>query len=232
MRAMGEAAIDNMRKSFVAVTYGQHEFSSYPRRLAREIVRRLSLPSSTKLLDLGCGRGEFLQGFLDLGLDAVGVDQTPVSELSLDSTNYIEADLEMALPFPDNSFDVVFSKSVVEHFYYPENLMAEVHRILKKGGTVVTMTPSWRHNMKIFFNDFTHRTPFSSESLRDLHLIAGFQEVEVNYFFQLPLLWKFPLLKFLTVFPRLLIPPSIGKYSKTVRFSKELMLFGTGRKGL
>ena len=45
------------------------------------------------------------------------------------------------IPHKDNFFDVVFSKSVLEHFYKPELLVKEMHRVLKPGGTIITLCP-------------------------------------------------------------------------------------------
>ena len=39
-----------------------------------------------------------------------------------------------ALPFKNNTFDVIFSKSFIEHLYYPERYLKEAYRILKPGG--------------------------------------------------------------------------------------------------
>ena len=89
------------------------------------------------------------------------------------------------LPFKDGYFDIVFSKSVIEHFYYPEKIFKEVFRVLKPGGKVITLTPDWTYNYKIFYEDYTHRTPFMYESLRDIQLINGFIEVQVEFFYQL-----------------------------------------------
>ena len=62
------------------------------------------------------------------------------------------------LPYEDNSFDYVFSKSVLEHFYYPEELVQEIFRILKPGGLVITMVPDWVSVYKTFYDDYTHHT--------------------------------------------------------------------------
>ena len=42
------------------------------------------------------------------------------------------------LPYGEDIFDVIFSKSVIEHLYYPENLF-EAKKILKHGGLLITM---------------------------------------------------------------------------------------------
>lgn len=59
------------------------------------------------------------------------------------------------LPYNDSTFDCVFSKSFIEHFYYPEQIIQAIYRILKPGGTVITMTPDWDVIYKMFYEDYT-----------------------------------------------------------------------------
>ena len=58
------------------------------------------------------------------------------------------------LPYSDSTFDVVFSKSVVEHMYYPENIFADACRVLKPNGLMITMCPAWDHNYKIYLRTY------------------------------------------------------------------------------
>ena len=41
-------------------------------------------------------------------------------------------------PYEDNYFDLVYSKSFIEHFYYSEKVLMELYRILKPGGKIIT----------------------------------------------------------------------------------------------
>ena len=83
----------------------------------------------------------------------------------------------------------VYSKSFIEHFYYPEQVFKEIYRVLKPGGNVITLTPSWVDNMKVFYEDYTHRTPFTKMSLNDIHKLEGFIDISIKNFIQLPLIW-------------------------------------------
>ncbi len=142
------------------------------------------------------------------------------------------ADLEKeALPYEDNFFDVIYSKSVIEHFYYPEHLIQEIHRVLKPRGIVITLCPDWEFNYRNYFEDYTHRTPFMQSSLRDIHLIHGFDNIVVERFRQLPVLWaQGSWLLPLAELTRLLLPSSWRKHSKWIRFSKEIMLLSSATK--
>ena len=69
------------------------------------------------------------------------------------------------LPFADDSFDIVFSKSFVEHLHSPETYFEEAFRVLKPGGVMLTMVPDWEANYKTYFDDFTHRAHHSQSCL-------------------------------------------------------------------
>ena len=53
------------------------------------------------------------------------------------------------LPFADNCFDVIFSKSVVEHIYNPDIFFKEAIRVLKPG-LLLTLTPDWEVKQRNF----------------------------------------------------------------------------------
>jgi len=216
---------------YLEITYGSKPFTVYPKKLARHICETHGMrPSGLKLLDLGSGRGELAESFAELGFLVTALDQAHplVNSLKFD---FIQANLEKKLPFKDNTFDVIFNKSVLEHFYYPERLLIEAHRVLKPGGLIISLTPSWRHNIKMFYEDFTHRTPFTLESLIDIHKYAGFEGVSAKYFIQLPWLFTHPKLESFVSRMSLLIPSALKKQSKTMRFAKEVMVLASGSKG-
>lgn len=222
-----------MKKDYVDVIYDENKtpFTNYPQKLANYLVNRFGMQRGENLLDVGCGRGEFLSGFINLGLDGHGLDQSMYAKTYKKINNIEVINLEREpFPYPDNKFDYVFSKSVIEHFYYPEKIMSEIYRVLKPGGLVITMCPSWEFNYRIYFEDYTHRTPFMKSSLQDLKLIAGFRDVESEYFRQLPIVWRFPWVKYFCDFVRFVAPSQLSKNSKFIRFSKEIMLLASGRK--
>ena len=48
------------------------------------------------------------------------------------------------------------------------------------------MTPDWISQMKIFFDDYTHRQPYTVTAVKDILNIFGFREVNSEIFYQLP----------------------------------------------
>jgi len=109
--------------------------TAYPRALCAYLVSRFKIAQGAKLLDVGCGRGDFLNGFKSCGLEAFGADHDPSGAKVAPDVVVRHADLEKGeFPFADNTFDVVFSKSVIEHLSDPVNFIAETRRVLKPGG--------------------------------------------------------------------------------------------------
>ena len=159
-----------------------------------------------------------------------GVDRSPAAKKVCPSARLVSAEFDETLPFRARSFDVVFSKSLLEHFYYPEKIVKELYRILKPGGLAVTMVPDWEAVYKQFYEDYTHRTPFSKTSLHDIFVIHGFDQVRVEKFRQLPILWKLPWLLPLSKAVAAVTPIRYCRWNKFVRFSKELMLLASAVK--
>lgn len=223
----------NPKKDYLTAVYNEEEkpFTQYPDKLARYLSSRYKLPEGIKLLDLGCGRGEFLRGFIKCGLHGYGVDQSLMAKSVCQEAEILQSDLENEpLPYNDNSFDVVFSKSVLEHFYYPEKLVMEIYRVVKPKGLVITMVPDWESVYKTFYEDYTHRTPFTTNSLQKIFIINGFDNVKVEKFRQLPFLWSLPWLGVFCSFVALIAPRLLRARSKLVRFSQEIMLLATAVK--
>jgi SAM-dependent methyltransferase len=223
-------------RDYVDVIYNETDrpLTDYPDRLSRYLFDRYKIAKGAKLLDIGCGRGEFLRGFISCGVKGYGVDRSRSAERYCPGAELRIGDLEKdGIPYPDNFFDVTYSKSVIEHFHNPEILVQEMFRVLKPGGLAITLCPDWEFNYKMYFEDYTHRTPFMQVSLRDIHLIHGFDAVEVERFRQLPILWGAgSALLPLAELTRLFVPKALKSSFKWVRFSKEIMLLGSARKPL
>ena len=231
------------KDTYLKVVYSEERRPTgpYDGQLAQYLLQNV-YGETGSLLDIGCGRGDMLRGFSDAGFEVKGVDISPEVSAYCDPIEARVADLEHdLLPYPSGTFDFVFSKSVVEHMRNPMPMLESSFDALKPGGKAVIMTPSWVHHASgPFYLDYTHVTPFTAPSLDDAMRFAGFEDVDVTHFRQLPFLWRHPSL-FLAVwlFSKLPLPyepmyrmsvkwPS--GFNKLIRFSKEAMLLGVGRK--
>ena len=223
---------------YIDVVYSANKkpFSSYPEKLISHLTKKYNLKKDSKILELGCGRGEFLNEFTKLGMSGYGIDLSNYADNFCKNAEIKVVDVTKEdVPYPDNSFDVVFSKSFIEHFYYPEEIFKEAYRVLKPSGILINLTPEWNYIYKSFYDDYTHRTPFTKKSLEDIYLVSGFKNVKVKSFKQLPILWSnnhfikiiFSIFSEIT---RILIPDYFRTKNKWFRFSKELMLLSYGIK--
>jgi len=218
-------------KNYLSVVYDEksHPYSDYPKKLCAYLFQSFGFKEGMKMLEPGCGRGEFLKNFKDLGLDVVGVDASPEAIAFVDGLDIKLCDIENEkLPFDDNTFDVIYSKSFIEHLYYPEKYLEEAYRVLKPNGMLLTLVPDWESNYKTYFDDFTHRTPFTKMALTDAYKMYGFKEVRAFKFRQLPIVWKYPIINYLCAFMSPFIP--VRTQNKFFRWSRELMLVGIGKK--
>ena len=229
-------------KEYLRVTYSKERapYGPYPFQLAGYMCSNY-YKHSGRILDIGCGRGDFLQAFSDFGLEPSGVDISPAALEYGHGFDVKILNLEKEDLLCEKKFDFVFSKSVVEHMHNPIALAQSAYHNLKDGGTAIIMTPSWAHNYKSsFYIDHTHVTPFTKPSLKDLLEVGGFKDVKVHYFYQLPYLWKYPSLKFISKLVSFLPIPyaplnevpwkTSNKVNKFVRFSKEVMLLAVAKK--
>ena len=208
-----------------------HPLNTYPSKLIKYLFGSYGMSKGQKILEPGCGRGEFLDAYRRLGLECYGLDLSPSAGGFLEGIEVKQANIEKeALPYDDNYFDIVYSKSLMEHLHHPDKYLSEVFRILKPGGKVLCLIPDWESNFKIYFDDFTHVTPFTKITLRDILLMSDFTDVNVVKFRQLPIVWKFPVLNVFCAMISPFIP--VRTQTKFFRWSRELMLIGSATKPL
>ena len=206
-----------------------HPETSYPEQLAKYLFKRFGMKSGQKLLEPGCGRGEFLNGFQKLGMQCYGLDLSPEAGSMLEGVEVKKANLDNEpLPFENNYFDFIYHKSLLEHLWHPDHFVKESLRILKPGGVLLSLVPDWEANYKIYFDDFTHRTPFTQVSLTDIYRMCDFEQIAVFKFRQLPIVWKYPILNLVCATIAPFIP--VRTNQKFLRWSRELMLVGSGTK--
>ncbi len=115
-------------------------------RLSREagLIRR-TVPAGSRILDAGCGFGEWVTYLRGAGYDAKGCDYSPELVRRLRETypdiEWTQADIR-ALPYDSASFDAIISWGVIEHDEAgPAAALEEFRRVLRPGGTAIVTVP-------------------------------------------------------------------------------------------
>ena len=141
------------------------------------------------VLDIGCGRGEFLSLLKEAGIKANGVDldidmalhcqDKGLDVIRKDAFEYLES-------LPDESLGGVFAAQVIEHLE-PSRIVQLVklsHRKLRQGGVLILETPNpkcltvFAEN---FYMDLSHIRLVHPEAMKFLLEMAGFNDVELKF---------------------------------------------------
>jgi SAM-dependent methyltransferase len=119
-----------------------------------------------RVVDLGCGGGDFVELLLAQGVDAVGVDVDPVAVQSMQERG-LPVVQQDALAYLDalapESIDGVFAAHLVEHLPYKDvyELIERAYQALRPGGVIVLTTPDPRSlvaHLEMFYLHFGHET--------------------------------------------------------------------------
>lgn len=142
---------------------------------------------SAPVIDLGCGRGEWLELLTESGIAARGVENNPlqVRQCTDRGLEVVEQDLFTYLQsLPDESAGAITGFHIIEHVSFNAlvTLLNEVLRVLRPGGVAIFETPNPENvivGSNYFYLDPTHRHPLPTELMEFLFKNRGFENVEV-----------------------------------------------------
>ena len=120
-----------------AIAVEWHElWGSFAEPAQRRIIEAAGIGDGTRVLDVGCGSGEFLAILTEAGAIASGVD--PAEGMVALAAAHADARVGDAehLPFDDASFDVVTAVNAFQFADDPVNALVEFARVLAPGGLI------------------------------------------------------------------------------------------------
>lgn len=149
--------------------------------------QRLYLPlfkDCQRVVDVGCGDGDFVELLREQGVDAFGVDNNPIAVQHLKERQIpvVEADVVTYLKSVEpDSLDGVFSAHLVEHLPYQGvyGLIHHAYRALKPGGRIVLTTPNARalvSHLEMYWLHFGHVAFYHPRLLCFFLHRVGFQD--------------------------------------------------------
>ena len=154
-----------------------------------ELLRGLPGP----VLDVGCGRGEFLSLLRAEGIPASGIELSPIAaaQCLAAGLDVVEADAAADLPGREpGRLGGITAFQVVEH-WRPETLFAfllSARRAVAPGGVLIaeTINSDSLSALKAFFLDPSHVRPIPPETLHFMVGAAGFVDASIEYRGELP----------------------------------------------
>jgi len=168
----------------------EDQFRGSPEDIRQRVSEYLPVFDGTQdVLDIGCGRGEFLSLLRERGISARGVDinAAMVDVCRRQGLAAEEADALGSLRAqPDGSLGGLFAAQVIEHLEprYLTALLDAAFDKLRPGAPIVleTINPAcWFAFFESYIRDITHVRPVHPETLQYLLIANGFQRVELRY---------------------------------------------------
>jgi SAM-dependent methyltransferase len=147
-------------------------------------VPSLGLRPGAAVLDAPCGAGALTVALARAGYRASGVDLD--EHPPVDGATFHRADLERPLPFPDATFDAIFSVEGIEHLENGFALLREFARVVGRNGRLVLTTPNTvglRSRVRFLGSGFYHHDPrpLSESARHPLHHIGLRTFPELRY---------------------------------------------------
>lgn len=139
------------------------------------------------VLDVGCGRGEWMQLLEESGIKSLGVDMNPVmiDDCQSIGLNVTHSDAVAYLKNQaDNSLSVITGFHIIEHlpFEVLYDLFAEAYRALAPNGQIIFETPNPENILvgsHTFYHDFTHRNPITPSAIQFLAKYHNYTDIEL-----------------------------------------------------
>ena len=175
------------------------KWTSPARFRLREALKSIrNLPSGSRILETGCGAGQFIRAIKKMrpDLDCHGCD---ISSAAISAArrkpgvSYVLCRAE-ELPYAENFFDAVLIFDVLEHVENPRAVLGDIRRVLKTNGIFYCFAPCEGDYLSIWHlldkfgrkKDITkkyagHINFFSRRSLKELCLSAGFGIARIAY---------------------------------------------------
>jgi 2-polyprenyl-3-methyl-5-hydroxy-6-metoxy-1,4-benzoquinol methylase len=161
-----------------------------------------------RVLDLGCGNGSLSNAIAQQGYEVVGIEESPqgftIASHNFPDCHFIQASI-YKLPYSElqNSFDIVISVEVIEHLFYPKELVKAAKKCLKPNGQLILTTPYHGYfknlvlaasgKMDKHFHvlwDGGHIKFFSVKTLTNLLKTEDYADIKFRFAGRVPYLWK------------------------------------------
>jgi SAM-dependent methyltransferase len=164
-------------RSYYSRRFGEH--AEYRNQVWAILCKKVFQPwisPEAKVLDLGCGWGEFINQIQ--AQERLGMDVNPGAGVRLSQdVRFLQHDSSTTWPLASASLDVVFSSNFLEHLpdkASVERTLREAHRALRSGGILILVGPNVRCVSGAYWDFWDHHVPLTDRSLVEFLSHLGF----------------------------------------------------------
>jgi SAM-dependent methyltransferase len=129
-----------------------------------------------RLLDLGCGYGEFINN-IHCG-SKFAMDMNPLARERLGpGIQFIEQDCSLPWELAESSLDIIFTSNFLEHLPSKKSLsdmLGQAYRCLRKGGRIVALGPNVRFVGGAYWDFWDHHLPLTDAAIGEALAVQGF----------------------------------------------------------
>jgi 2-polyprenyl-3-methyl-5-hydroxy-6-metoxy-1,4-benzoquinol methylase len=132
-------------KSFLSFNNQNYKNSKSYGQLSRRLkIMTNFVDKNQKILDLGCGTGDFIKLLIKKNREVEGIDisKKAVKIGQKKGLKIKVADLHQSFPYNKNTFDTITAGEIIEHIYDTDFFLEEIKRILKPNGFLILSTPN------------------------------------------------------------------------------------------
>lgn len=134
------------------------------------------ISENSKVMDLGSGRGEFINNIIAAEKYAMDLNPDAGKHLSAE-VKCIHQDCSRRWELGSECLDVVFTSNFLEHLSDKasvERVVSEVHRCIKQGGLFICMSPNIKYVPGAYWDFWDHHVPFTELSCAELLRLHDF----------------------------------------------------------
>ncbi len=133
------------------------------------------------ILDAGCAAGDFIAINPDI-IEGFDIDEENLQKARAKNFKVRNIDINkggMSL-LENNRYQGILARHIIEHLDNPLDFLKEIRRILKPKGKAIILTPNCPYALnRSFWNDYTHKRPFTRETLAMIAYDAGFRHIKI-----------------------------------------------------
>jgi len=160
----------------------RYSFTSSRQKVWKIIANYLQkyIPRDAIICDLGPGYCDFINNITAKEKHALDISDEIKKYANPDIVTHISSIYKLS-DLKSKYFDIVFSSNTLEHLTgeQVELTLEEIKRILKPKGNIILMMPNFKFCYKVFYDDYTHKTPFTHIGLCDLLETKNLKPVKV-----------------------------------------------------